>query len=174
MVGTTLRFEKMTVGLLWSVRARKNISILESLQQNGKKTKIIWTFCFYFGFSHEPLVYFSGENGLLYICEDEPDSRLLQAREFHLKIKIENLTSKWKLVWDRVCRYFASCFVIIFESNNIIFNSSCFECNHLCNINTMLITFSCRMSSKLRSVIALVALDQLFLILPKLGSVCFP
>ena len=108
MVGTTLRFEKMTVGLLWSVRARKNISILESLQQNGKKTKIIWTFCFYFGFSHEPLVYFSGENGLLYICEDEPDSRLLQAREFHLKIKIENLTSKSKLVWDRVCRYFAS------------------------------------------------------------------
>ena len=38
MVGTTLSFEKMTVGLLWSVRARKNISILESLQ-NGKTRK---------------------------------------------------------------------------------------------------------------------------------------
>ena len=72
-----------------------------------KKTKIIWTFCFYFGFSHEPLVYFSGENGLLYICEDEPDSRLLQAWEFHLEMKIE----------------FAAIFAI---------TSFCIECNHLC------------------------------------------
>ena len=72
-----------------------------------KKTKIIWIFRFYFGFSHEPLVYFSGENGLLYICEDEPDSRLLQAWEFHLEMKIE----------------FAAIFAI---------TSFCIECNHLC------------------------------------------
>ena len=71
--------------------------------------------------------------------------------------KLENSTSKWKLSLP------PSLPSLHFALNVIIFAR-----------HTMRITFSCWMSSKLRSVIALVALDQLFLILPKLGSICFP
>ena len=75
--GTTLRFEKATVGRFLSARARKNISILESLRNMSEKlpSDLIAV----------PFFYLPTKNCLGDVCEHQSDSGLLKTREFNLE-----------------------------------------------------------------------------------------
>ena len=74
--GTTLKFEKATVGRFLRVRARKNISILESLRNMSAELPLI---------AAVPFFYLPTKNCLGNVCKHQSDSWFLKTREFNLE-----------------------------------------------------------------------------------------
>ena len=99
MVGSTLKFEKITVGLLCRLRARKNISSLESLQRDKKMATTKISLLRKSKKSQFAHYYLSSISPVRIVCSIfVKTSRILDS------CKLENFTWNWKLMSDRVCQ----------------------------------------------------------------------